>query len=77
MSPVRDAALLWQFWRLFKAERADLVLSYPRVESCPDGTPLIGPRALRHAQGLALWIGRDRIETLGVREARGARPWVR
>jgi competence protein ComEC len=57
---------------------ADLVISYPRLESCPvGGAPLIGPQALRHAQGLAVWIGRDRIETLGVRAARGARPWVR
>ena len=29
----------------------DLVISYPRIESCPNGNALIGPRALRHAGG--------------------------
>jgi competence protein ComEC len=56
---------------------ADLVISYPRLERCPTGTPLIGPRALRHAGGLALWLGSSRIATLTVREVRGERPWTR
>ena len=56
---------------------ADLVISYPRLERCPTGTPLIGPRALRHAGGLALWLEPSGIATLTVREARGERPWVR
>jgi competence protein ComEC len=55
---------------------ASLVISYPRIERCPNGTPLIGPAALWDAGGLALWIGRGGIETLTVREVRGERPWV-
>ena len=55
---------------------ATLVISYPRIERCPNGTPLIGPTALRDAGGLALWVERDGIETLAVREVRGERPWV-
>jgi competence protein ComEC len=57
--------------------RADLVVSYPRIERCPNGTPLIGPAALRHAGGIALRIGPADIDVLTVRETRGARPWVR
>ncbi len=56
---------------------ADLVVSYPRIEFCPGATPLIGPRALRHAGGLALWLEPSGIDTLSVRDARGERPWVR
>jgi competence protein ComEC len=57
--------------------RADLVISYPRIERCPNSAPLIGPRALRDAGGLALWVSRSGIETLSVREVRGDRPWTR
>jgi competence protein ComEC len=57
-------------------ELASLVISYPRIEHCPNGTPLIGPNALWDAGGLALWIERGGIETLAVREVRGERPWV-
>jgi competence protein ComEC len=57
--------------------RADLVISYPRIERCPEGARLIGPRALRDAGGLALWLRPSGIETLSVREARGDRPWTR
>ncbi|MGH6944998.1 MAG: ComEC/Rec2 family competence protein [Geminicoccaceae bacterium] len=57
--------------------RADLVVSYPRIERCPNGTPLIGPEALWHAGGAALWLEQGGIERLTVRETRGARPWVR
>ena len=56
---------------------ADLVLSYPRVESCGGATPLIGPRALRRAGGLALWLEPTGIARLTVREVRGERPWTR
>jgi competence protein ComEC len=56
---------------------ADLVVSYPRVEKCPDGTPLIGPGALRRAGGLAIWLERSGIDMKTVREARGERPWSR
>jgi len=56
---------------------ADLVVSYPRVEMCPDGTPLIGPGALRRAGGLAIWLERSGIKMETVREARGERPWSR
>jgi competence protein ComEC len=55
---------------------ADLVISYPRIEHCLSGTPLIGPEALWRSDGLALWVGRGGIETLSVREVRGERPWV-
>jgi competence protein ComEC len=55
----------------------DLVISYPRIEHCPNGTPLIGPEALWRSGGLALWAGRGGIETLSVREVSGERPWVR
>jgi competence protein ComEC len=57
--------------------RADLVVSYPRLERCPDGTPLIGPQALRAAGGFALWLDPAGIERLSVRAVRGERPWVR
>ena len=56
---------------------ADLVVSYPRIEFCPGATPLIGPRALRHAGGLALWLEPSGIDMRSVRDARGERPWVR
>jgi competence protein ComEC len=56
---------------------ADLVVSYPRVEFCQGATPLIGPRALRRAGGLALWLEPAGIEVLTVRDARGLRPWTR
>ena len=56
---------------------ADLVVSYPRIEFCPGATPLIGPRALRHAGGLAVWLEPSGIATVTVRDARGERPWVR
>jgi competence protein ComEC len=56
---------------------ADLVLSYPRVEWCPGATPLIGPRALRRAGGIAFWLEPTGIEMLTVREVRGERPWTR
>ena len=55
---------------------ADLVISYPRIEHCPNGTPLLGPEALWRSGGLALWVDRDGIETLSVREVRGERPWT-
>ncbi len=55
----------------------DLVISYPRIESCPNGNALIGPAALRHAGGAAFWLRPNGIETLSVREVRGDRPWVR
>ena len=55
---------------------ADLVISYPRIEHCPNGTPLLGPEALWRSAGLALWVDRDGIETLSVREVRGDRPWA-
>jgi competence protein ComEC len=55
---------------------ADLVVSYPRIEHCPNGAALIGPNALRETGGLALWLGRDGMEQLTVREVRGERPWV-
>ena len=57
--------------------RASLVISYPRIERCPNGTPLIGPRALRRAGGLALWLEPAGIEVLTVREVRGERAWTR
>jgi hypothetical protein len=37
---------------------------------------LIGPRALRRAGALAIWLEPDGIEMLTVREARGERPWT-
>jgi competence protein ComEC len=57
--------------------RADLVLSYPRIERCPNGAPLIGPKALRAAGGLALWLDTAGIRTLSVRAVRSNRPWSR
>jgi competence protein ComEC len=56
---------------------ASLVISYPRIERCPNGTALIGPRALRRAGGIALWLEPTTIEVLTVRAVRGERPWVR
>jgi competence protein ComEC len=57
--------------------RASLVVSYPRIERCPNGTPVIGPRALRRSGGLALWLQPTGIDVLTVREVRGERPWTR
>ncbi|MDH3660768.1 MAG: ComEC family competence protein [Alphaproteobacteria bacterium] len=57
--------------------RNHLVISYPRIETCASGTPLIGPKVLRASGGLALWIGPDHIRQKTVREVRGERPWVR
>ena len=57
--------------------RNDLVISYPRIETCRNGTPMIGPSALRTAGGLAFWLKPGRIETLSVRDVRGDRPWTR
>jgi competence protein ComEC len=57
--------------------RAALVISYPRIDRCPNGTPLLGPRALRRAGGVALWLEPTGIEVVTVREVRGERPWTR
>ena len=57
--------------------RNDLVISYPRIEACPDGTDLIGPRTLRRSGGLALWIDPGAIRQKTVAEVRGDRPWTR
>lgn len=57
--------------------RADLVISYPRIERCPNGTPLLGPNALRDSGGVALWLEPGGIDIQTVREVRGDRPWVR
>ncbi|MEM8951084.1 MAG: ComEC/Rec2 family competence protein [Pseudomonadota bacterium] len=57
--------------------RNDLVISYPRIEACPNGTPLIGPYALRGSGGMAFWIGPGDIRQKTVREVRGDRPWTR
>ena len=51
--------------------RNDLVIAYPRIEACPNGTPLIGPNALRASGGLALWLAPDGIPA--GKRARGAR----
>jgi competence protein ComEC len=55
---------------------ADLVISYPRIEACRNGTPLIGPRRLAAMGGLTLWLSADGIRQLSVRAAQGARPWT-
>ncbi len=57
--------------------RNDLVITYPRIEACAGGADLIGPRALRRAGGLALWLDHGVIERKTVREVRGDRPWTR
>ncbi|MGI9419529.1 MAG: ComEC/Rec2 family competence protein [Geminicoccaceae bacterium] len=57
--------------------RNDLVISYPRIEACPNGTPLIGPAALRASGGLALWLDPDDVSQKTVGEVRGDRPWTR
>ena len=57
--------------------RNDLVISYPRLEACANGTPLIGPNVLRGSGGLALWLGPEGFRQESVREVRGDRPWVR
>lgn len=55
----------------------DLVITYPRIEACPNGTPTIGPNALRSAGGLALWFDPGEIRRKTVHHARGDRPWTR
>ncbi len=57
--------------------RNDLVISYPRIEACPNGTDLIGPKALRVSGGVALWIDPGDIRRKTVAEVRGDRPWTR
>jgi competence protein ComEC len=54
-----------------------LVISYPRIETCAGGTPLIGPDALRASGGIALWLDQGQIRRKTVRAVRGERPWVR
>lgn len=56
--------------------RNDLVISYPRVEACANGKPLLGPRALRASGGMALWVNEGTIRQRTVSEARGDRPWT-
>jgi len=56
--------------------RNDLVISYPRTETCTNGTPLIGPNTLRETGGLALWLNENNIRQKTVHEVRGNRPWV-
>ena len=56
--------------------RNDLVVSYPRIEACANGTPLIGPSELYASGGLALWLGPDGFQKTSVREVRGDRPWA-
>lgn len=57
--------------------RNDLVISYPRLDACANGTPLIGPNVLRASGGLALWFDPDGFRQESVREVRGDRPWAR
>ncbi|MEZ5931670.1 MAG: ComEC/Rec2 family competence protein [Alphaproteobacteria bacterium] len=57
--------------------RSQLVISYPRIEACANGTPLIGPNALRTSGGLALWLRGGHLREKTVRAVRGKRPWVR
>lgn len=57
--------------------RNDLVIGYPWIETCRNGTPLIGPDELRATGGLAFWFEPGRIRRLSVREVLGDRPWVR
>ncbi len=57
--------------------RADLVLSYPRLEACPNRRPLIGPRRLAAEGGLALWLTDDGVDWQSVRDQQGLRPWSR
>jgi competence protein ComEC len=57
--------------------RADLVISYPRIERCPNGTPLIGPEALHASGGIAIRLEAAGVHVSSVRAARGDRPWSR
>jgi competence protein ComEC len=55
---------------------ADLVIARGGTESCPDGTPLIGARALAASGGLAVRLGADGVRVTTIAERRGAWPWV-
>ncbi len=57
--------------------RTDLVITPLRGVHCPDGTPVLDGGRLRRLDGAALWLTREGIRVVGVRETRGRRPWVR
>jgi competence protein ComEC len=46
-------------------------------ESCPDGTPSLGSRALWRSAGAAFWLNGETVRIRRVSELSGERPWTR
>lgn len=58
-------------------ERASFVILLTGPESCTNGTPSLGARALWRSGGVALRIGEGRVRLETVADRSGDRPWVR
>jgi competence protein ComEC len=57
--------------------RAAFVVILAGPESCPDGTPSLGSRALWQTAGAALWLDGERVRIARVSDEAGVRPWTR
>jgi len=57
--------------------RAGFVVILTGPESCPDGTPSLGSRALWQSGGAALWLDPATVRISRVRDTSGDRPWTR
>ena len=57
--------------------RAAFVILLAGPESCPDGTPSLGGRALWQTAGAALWLDGERVRIARVSDQAGERPWTR
>jgi competence protein ComEC len=57
--------------------RAAFVVILTGPESCPDGTPSLGGRALWQSGGAALWLDPGTVRISRVRDSSGTRPWTR
>ncbi len=57
--------------------RAAFVVILAGPETCPDGTPSLGSRALWQTAGAALWLDGERVRIARVSDEAGERPWTR
>jgi len=57
--------------------RAAFVVILTGPESCSDGTPSLGSRALWQSGGAALWLDPVTVRVSRVRDRSGERPWTR
>ena len=56
---------------------AAFVIILEGPETCADGTPALGSRALWRSAGAALWFNGERVHISRVRDGAGERPWTR